>query len=117
MRDCVLWGWDPEKYCSPWALERALAGFVEDDTLRRYHEARQNVTPAHVYHGRRPAMLARREPIKQRTRTARRRENLRTPHHAAQQPDVSLLKQPQAPVYALLLRRPLRYLSTTRVYS
>ena len=37
----------------------------------------------------------RREQIKQRTLTARRRENLRTPHHAAQQPEVSLLQQPQ----------------------
>ena len=84
-----------EKYFSPWALERALAGFVEDYNHRRYHEALQNVTPADVYHGRRPAILARREQIKQRTLTARRRENLRTPHHAAQQPEVSLLQQPQ----------------------
>ena len=77
------------------ALERALVGFVEDYNHRRYHEALQNVTPADVYHGRRPAILARREQIKQRTLTARRRENLRTPHHAAQQPEVSLLQQPQ----------------------
>ena len=84
-----------EKHFSPWALERALAGFVEDYNHRRYHEALQNVTPADVYHGRRPAILARREQIKQRTLTARRRENLRTPHHAAQQPEVSLLQQPQ----------------------
>ena len=84
-----------EKYFSPWALERALVGFVEDYNHRRYHEALQNVTPADVYHGRRPAILARREQIKQRTLTARRRENLRTPHHAAQQPEVSLLQQPQ----------------------
>ena len=56
-----------EKYCSPWALQRALAHFVEDDNHRRYHESLQNVTPADVYPGRRPQILARREQIKQRT--------------------------------------------------
>ena len=84
-----------EKYFRPWDLERALAGFVEAYNHRRYHESLDNVTPADVYHGRRPAILARREQIKQRTLTARRRENLRTPHHAAQRREVSLPKQPQ----------------------
>ena len=70
-----------EKYCSPWALQRALARFVEDDNHRRYHESLQNVTPADVYYGRRPAILARREQIKLRTLHARRRENLRTRHN------------------------------------
>ena len=50
---------------------------------------------ADVYHGRRPAILTRREQIKQRTLTARRRENLGTPHHAAQRREVPLPKQPQ----------------------
>ena len=68
-----------EKYFRPWDLKRALAGFVEAYNHRRYHESLDNVTPADVYHGRRPAILARREQIKQRTLTARRRENLRTP--------------------------------------
>ena len=84
-----------EKYFSPWELERALAGFVEAYNHRRYHEALDNVTPADVYQGRRPAILARREQIKQRTFAVRRRENLRTPPHATQRRDVSLLKQPQ----------------------
>ena len=84
-----------EQYFRPWDLERALAGFVEAYNHRRYHESLDNVTPADVYHGRRPAILARREQIKQRTLTARRRENLRTPHHAAQRREVSLPKQPQ----------------------
>ena len=53
-----------EKYFSPWELQRALARFVEDDNHRRYHESLQNVTPADVYHGRRPQILARREQIK-----------------------------------------------------
>ena len=84
-----------EKYFSPWELQRALARFVEDYNHRRYHESLQNVTPADVYHGRRPQMLARREQIKQRTLRARRRENQRTPHHAAQRQEVSLATQPQ----------------------
>ena len=84
-----------EKYCSPWELQRALARFVEDYNHRRYHESLQNVTPADVYHGRRPQILARREQIKQRTLRARRRENQRTPHHAAQRQEVSLATQPQ----------------------
>ena len=84
-----------EQDCSPWELQRALARFVEDDNHRRYHESLQNVTPADVYHGRRPQILARREQIKQRTLRARRRENQRTPHHAAQRQEVSLATQPQ----------------------
>ena len=70
-----------EKYFSPWELQRALARFVEDYNHRRYHESLQNVTPADVYHGRRPQILARREQIKQRTLRARRRENQRTRHN------------------------------------
>ena len=84
-----------EKYCSPWELQRALARFVEGDNHRRSHESLQNVTPADVYHGRRPQILARREQIKQRTLRARRRENQRTPHHAAHRQEVSLATQPQ----------------------
>ena len=73
-----------EQYYSPWKLERALTCFVEDYNHRRLHESRDNVTPADVYHGLRPAMLARRERTKQRTLQQRRQENLRTPPPAAQ---------------------------------
>lgn len=79
-----------EQYRSPWELERSLAHFVDDYNRRRYHESLDNVTPADVYHGRRPAILARREQIKQRTLRTRRRENRRTPRHAAQPREVSL---------------------------
>jgi putative transposase len=79
-----------EHYRSPWELERAVARFVADYNHRRYHESLDNVTPADVYHGRRPAILTRRAQIKQRTLRARRRENRRTPPQAAQPREVSL---------------------------
>jgi hypothetical protein len=43
---------------TPWQDERAVAGFVEHDDLRRYDEALQNVTPADVLRGRRATILA-----------------------------------------------------------
>ena len=52
-------------------------------------------TPADVYPGRRPAILVRRERIKQRTLQQRRQENLMTPHPAAERREVSLATQPQ----------------------
>jgi putative transposase len=78
-----------EQYYSPWAVEQAVARFVEDYNHRRYHESLQNVTPADVYEGRQAAILARRERIKQRTLQRRKRENLHVPHHAAIRSDVS----------------------------
>ena len=60
----------------PMALERAIARFVDAYNHRRLHEALDNVTPAEVYEGRRPAILARRDQIKRRTLAQRTRENL-----------------------------------------
>ena len=79
-----------DHYYTPWALERALARFVEEYNHRRYHESLQNVTPADMYHGRQATILARRDRIKHRTLQRRKRENLQTPHHAAIRSEASL---------------------------
>ena len=84
-----------EPYYSPWDLERAGARFVEYYNHRRLHEALDHVTPADVYDGRRPAILARRAQIKRRTLAQRKRENLCTPRRAVNRQKVSLTKQTQ----------------------
>jgi hypothetical protein len=40
---------------------RVLTKFIEFYNQRRYHEGIRNVTPAHVYYGRREEILKRRE--------------------------------------------------------
>ena len=72
-----------EKSYSPWALERAIARFVDAYNHHRLHEALDNVTQADVYEGWRPAILARPDQIKRRTLAQRTRENLHghRPHH------------------------------------
>ena len=62
---------------SPWELERAIGRLEEHYNYRRYHEALDNVTPADAYHGRRDAILTRREKIKKKTMARRKRQNLR----------------------------------------
>ena len=66
-----------DNYYSPWELEGAIGRFVERYNHRRYHELLDNVTPADAYHGRRDAILTRREKIKKKTMARRKRQNLR----------------------------------------
>jgi hypothetical protein len=51
---------------------------VVDYYYRRYHEALGNVAPADVYFGRREAILARREEVKQESLAQKRSANLST---------------------------------------
>jgi hypothetical protein len=53
-------------------LEAQIAAFVDDYNHCRYHESIDNLTPADVYFGRRPTILAERERIKRQTITNRR---------------------------------------------
>jgi putative transposase len=59
-------------YFLPGDLEAQIAAFVEDDNHRRYHESIDNLTPADVYFGRGPTILAERERITRQTIADRR---------------------------------------------
>jgi len=61
-----------ENYYLPGDLEAQIAAFVEDYNHRRYHESIDNLTPADVYFGRGPTILAERERIKRQTIANRR---------------------------------------------
>jgi putative transposase len=61
-----------ENYFLPGDLETQIAAFVEDYNHRRYHESIDNLTPADVYFGRGPTILAERERIKRQTIANRR---------------------------------------------
>ena len=56
-----------ENYYLEGELEAAITAFVEHYNHRRYHESLGNLTPADVYFGRGPAILAEREKIKAQT--------------------------------------------------
>ncbi len=56
-----------ENYYLQGELEAAIAAFVEHHNNHRYHESLGNLTPADVYFGRGPAILAEREKIKKLT--------------------------------------------------
>ncbi|MEA2817678.1 MAG: hypothetical protein QOI93_5492 [Rhodospirillaceae bacterium] len=61
-----------ENYFLPGDLETQIAAFVDDYNHRRYHESIDNLTPADVYFGRGPTILAERERIKRQTIADRR---------------------------------------------
>ena len=61
-----------ENYYLQSELEAAIAAFVEHYNNHRYHESLGNLTPADVYFGRGPAILAEREKIKKLTIQSRR---------------------------------------------
>ncbi|WP_134682494.1 IS3 family transposase [Paracoccus ravus] len=56
-----------ENYYLPGQLEEAIAAFVEHYNNHRYHESLGNLTPADVYFGRGPKILAEREKIRKET--------------------------------------------------
>src|SRR5262249_41280185 len=61
-----------ENYFLPGDLEAQIAAFIDDYNHRRYHESINNPTPADVYCGRGPTILAERERIKRQTIANRR---------------------------------------------
>jgi len=61
-----------EHYYRPGDLERQIEAFVNYYNHRRYHESRNNVTPADVYFGRAETILREREKIKKLTIQKRR---------------------------------------------
>jgi transposase InsO family protein len=61
-----------ENYFLPGDLETQLAAFVDYYNNHRYHESIDNLTPADVYFGRGPTILAAREKIKRETIAERR---------------------------------------------
>ncbi len=61
-----------ENYFLPGDLETQIATFVEYYNNHRYHESIDNLTPADVYFGRGPTILAERERIKRQTIAERR---------------------------------------------
>jgi putative transposase len=56
-----------ENYYLPGDLEAQIEVFVDHYNHRRYHESLDNLAPADVYLGRGPAILAKRDRIKQQT--------------------------------------------------
>ena len=66
-----------ENYYLPGDLEGQIEAFVDHYNHRRYHESLDNLTPADVYFGRGPAILAQRARIKRQTIEHRRLQHRR----------------------------------------
>jgi putative transposase len=64
-----------EHYYLPGDLERAIAAFVDHYNHRRYHESLDNLTPADVYFGNGPRIIAMRQEIKRKTIEHRRQQH------------------------------------------
>ena len=56
-----------ENYYLPGDLEAQIVAFIDHYNHCRYHESLDNMTPADVYFGRGPAILAQRDRIKRQT--------------------------------------------------
>ena len=65
-----------DRYFMPWELEQEIGRFVNYYNHHRYHESLDNVTPADAYEGRYHEIITRREQLKRRTLTIRKRFNL-----------------------------------------
>lgn len=63
-------------YYLPWDLEKEIEEFVDFYNNERYHESINNLRPVDVYNGKGVEILDRRERIKRKTMTHRRRHNL-----------------------------------------
>src|SRR3982074_2526088 len=91
-----------ENYFLPGDLETQIAAFVDDYNHRRYHESIDNLTPADVYFGRGPTILAERERIK--------RQPLATRHlqHRLQAACLHTHDEPEPPLFysACCLKNP-----------
>lgn len=65
-----------QNYFLPSQLETEIASFVNYYNNQRYHESRDNLTPADVYFGRAKEVLTKRDQIKKQTLQQRRLQNL-----------------------------------------
>ena len=63
-----------QNYYFPWELEQELSRFVDYYNNHRYHESLNNVTLANVYFGRNREILTKRDQIKRKTLTLRRKK-------------------------------------------
>jgi hypothetical protein len=81
-----------ESYFLPGDLEAQIAAFIDDYNHRRYHESLENLTPADVFCGRGPTVLAERQRIKRQTIANRRLQ------HRLQAASLHHLDAPEPPL-------------------
>jgi hypothetical protein len=66
-----------QNYYTPAEFERAITEFVDYYNNSRYHEARQNVTPADVCFSKDKEIIAERNLLKEQTLALRRQQHLK----------------------------------------